>query len=499
MARIIALDWDTRQLRIVVANHQSSQTIIEEVHSIPIHSSDGGSDGTDVEGQVSHIAELLDGAVQSTDLRARGSEIRVAVRRFDVELRLIQLPAVPVDELPTMVRFQALREFSELSEDWPLDYLPLRSDDVGVSVLAAAISPARLRRYQDVLERIGLAPSVTALRPTATATTVRELDPNSRTIAEVCVEDLGHACEMSILREGVPVLIRTVQTPQIESSNRARFLGAEIRRTMLAARDQLQDEKIEQMVMFGSSQCERELGAQLEDQLGLSVRLLDPFDIVRTSSNLDLSRIENPGQFAAAVGMLTTCQEDETKLIDFLNPRQPPSPKSSRHQIVAGVTAVLLSVVIGAALFYWHLSDMDRQVAELQREVQSQRDMVTIAEQQIANLSEVQDWQQSHVNWLELFGNVSAQLPGPDQSRLDRIQADVLASGDGQLILEGIVDSQATIAVIDDALRGDNIRVFSDGGQFENRVKDLPWRFKDTVTIETEAGKRSRTKTRRSR
>ena len=49
------------------------------------------------------------------------------------------MPPAPDNELPDLIRFQAMREFGAMQSDWPLDFIPLDSDpEQPRSVLAAA-------------------------------------------------------------------------------------------------------------------------------------------------------------------------------------------------------------------------------------------------------------------------------------------------------------------------------------------------------------------------
>ena len=69
-------------------------------------------------------------------------EALVAVGRASIELRFLSTPPAPEEELPDLVRFQAVRQFTTLGDDWPLDFVPLSPNaDGGINVLAAAISP----------------------------------------------------------------------------------------------------------------------------------------------------------------------------------------------------------------------------------------------------------------------------------------------------------------------------------------------------------------------
>ena len=503
--KLIALDWDTRQLRVVIANHQGGKTSIEDVRSIGLLTDDAvdedgnshkaDSDRADSFNRGGYDAQLQQ-ALNLPELRARNAESLVAVRRGDVELRLLNLPPLPASEVPEIVRMQALREFSELSDDWPLDYLTLHADGNETTVLSAAISPVRLSNYRTRLEDAEQRAAAMVLRPTATALIVSQLDELPRPTVEVCIEDLGHAFEVSVLREGTPVLIRTVQAPQSEDYDRVTFLAAEIRRTSLAARNQLHGDATERIVMFGTAENDRKIGDQLQQRLDLPVRLLDPFSVLPTSKRLNLQSIDNPGQFAAAIGMLAghNAQDGLTSpLIDFLNPRKAPPPKSNKNLVLGVITASLLVVFLGISWFVLHLRGLDEQAQQAQRTIQNRTKVMASAQARLDEIAEINHWVDSRVDWMELMSDVSSRLPDAENARVERWQANSLTNGDGQLVLEGIVDDQGTIAALDAALRRNDREVVGFGGEFEDRDKELPWRFKQTLTLKTEAGKKAAT------
>ncbi len=51
-----------------------------------------------------------------------GGEVIVSVPRSRVELRNLQLPKAERDELPDMVRFAAMRQFTSVGDTWPIDF-----------------------------------------------------------------------------------------------------------------------------------------------------------------------------------------------------------------------------------------------------------------------------------------------------------------------------------------------------------------------------------------
>ena len=113
---------------------------VEQAFAVPLPQREEGS-----------TAEPDVGGVLARALAEQGvarSEALVAVGRANIELRFLSTPPVPEEELPDVVRFQAVRQFTTLGDDWPLDFVPLGPNaDGGMNVLAAAIAP-------DLLEQI---------------------------------------------------------------------------------------------------------------------------------------------------------------------------------------------------------------------------------------------------------------------------------------------------------------------------------------------------------
>ncbi len=86
--------------------------------------------------------------------------------RTNIELKNLTLPPSPPEELPELVRFQAEREFNTLTDDWPLDYIPIPGESKDVqTVLAAAISPELVSEIQITCETAGIVPNRLILRP----------------------------------------------------------------------------------------------------------------------------------------------------------------------------------------------------------------------------------------------------------------------------------------------------------------------------------------------
>ena len=140
MSRLVAIEWDAKEARVVIGRKRASGVAVDQALAIPLPPREEGS-----------TAEPDVGGVLARALAEQGvarSEALVAVGRASIELRFLSTPPVPEEELPEVVRFQAVRQFTTLGEDWPLDFVPLAPNaDGGMNVLAAAIAP-------DLLEQI---------------------------------------------------------------------------------------------------------------------------------------------------------------------------------------------------------------------------------------------------------------------------------------------------------------------------------------------------------
>ncbi|HZN32504.1 MAG TPA: hypothetical protein VFB80_01750, partial [Pirellulaceae bacterium] len=133
MSRLVALEWDAKEARVVVGRKRGTALVVEQAFAAPLPQKAEGS-----------AAEADIGGAIAKALSERGLsrvEALVAVGRASIELKFLSTPPVPPEELPELVRFQALRQFTSLGDDWPLDFVPLGpTADGGTNVLAAAIS-----------------------------------------------------------------------------------------------------------------------------------------------------------------------------------------------------------------------------------------------------------------------------------------------------------------------------------------------------------------------
>ena len=106
--RLVAFEWDSSELRVALGRQKGKAVVIDEAFGIPFIEKEEAI-------KPAEIGKLL-----GKELQARGvtkGEALVAVGRANLELRFLTAPPAPADELPDLVRFQAMRQFTTLGDD----------------------------------------------------------------------------------------------------------------------------------------------------------------------------------------------------------------------------------------------------------------------------------------------------------------------------------------------------------------------------------------------
>ena len=472
MPKYVALDWDDQQVRAVFANVQGDTVLVDDAVVLPLDGS--GNDSP------TQVMETLQQSVN--DHRYRSAEAIVTIRRADVELRLLSLPEVPADELPDIVRFQALRDFSEISEDWPIDYLHISSSPGEMTVLAATVSTSRLNQFRKVLDSAELKPHSIVLRPCAAGSLVKHQTDLTQSSVQLMVDEFGSGIELTVLRDHKATFIRTVQRPT--GSNRINHLAGEIRRTMVAAQNQLGGDQVQQVILFGSGEEHQVACKELQERLEMTVTGIDPFQGLQLGKELKKGLPDDSGRFAATLGLLVNQSDPSADLLDFLNPRKIEEPKSKRPMAIAALCSLAAVLLLGGGGFWWYLYSMDQQILTLQQDSQNLRKNVESAQSRIDDYEGVNRWLQEETNWLEQMKQISSTLPPPDKTKIREFRGYISSSGNGTMILEGVVDNQSSISSIERKLQEEGYRVRGEGGVNEQQDEEYPWRFRETITVE---------------
>ena len=313
MAKYLAIEWDSSELRMALGRNRGSGIAIDETYAVALP-----EDAS---------PEIIGQAIRDTvGSEAKGVETLIAIPRASVEIRQLQLPAAPQDEMPDMVRFQAMRQFTTIADDWPLDYVELNRSDSDVQVLASVISPESFKEIQQVCEASDRVAEHLCLRPFASAELLKEHlgnDTSCRLIADV----MAGSADLGVMINGQIAFMRTIRLPAVpdDADLPVQGLMGEIRRTIAAASNQLSGQQVTAVTLFGTGSRLEPLRSAIETQLKLNAEIWNPF----TNARLGSSPPSHPGRYAALLGMILNQSTGVRQPIDFLNPRRRPKPKSN--------------------------------------------------------------------------------------------------------------------------------------------------------------------------
>jgi Tfp pilus assembly PilM family ATPase len=483
MSQYLAIEWDTTEARVCIARVRGKDATIEHAFAVPLGTADNTAGGA---GRA--IADAL-------QIRRVGRvETLVAIGRASIEFRQLSLPPCPPDEMPEMVRFQAQRQFTTIGEDWPLDFIPLESDEApvegtaeAVSLLAAAIAPELVAQIRATCQGAQLTPQRLILRPFAAASLLRRHSRGTDHPCRLMVDLLPEEVDLTVLDERQVRLMRTVRLPSAEDATvQARSLLGEIRRTIAAASNQLHGRRVERIVLCGSRDDHAALKSLIESELALPVDLFNPFDGLSLGSAVESEPPRHAGRFAPLLGMLVDEAAGAPHAIDFLHPRKKPEPVNTRRRKLL-IAATLTTAVLAAGLLVMiELDSLDSEIMRLRSQINSMKSKVAIAEKQKKNTAMVQEFVDSDLNWLEEMSSMSQRLPPPEDMLVVHVSAGTRLPSGGEITLTGFARTQELLGEIQTQLRAGNRKVISKGGYLDPRreKEKLRWRFDETVLVD---------------
>lgn len=472
MARLLAIEWDAREARVAVGRARGTSIVVEQTFAIDLPKRSTGENSP---------SEKEIGAAIAAALAQRGlshSETLVAVGRANIELRFLTTPPTPPEELPDLVRFQAMRQFSTLGDDWPLDFVPLEENrDGGINVLAAAISPELVQQIRDTCSAAGISCSRLVLRPFATASLL--LGDKSDDRCRMLVDLLSDEADLTVMTGGKVIFPRTIRLPESDGGEgQGRALLGEIRRTVIAAQNQLGGRKVEQVVIFGDGRHHAALKKLLEEELTLEagVELVDPLTKVELEGEAQRHRPEYPGTFAPLLGMLAEEAAGRPHQVDFLHPRQRPKPPDRRRlYALAGAAAGTLALAV-VVLIWMQFSSLNSEINQLQTQINQQEKLAKSGKVYRERAQKLQRFDSGDISWLDELRLISENAPPADQARVESMAAIVHKQGGGTLTVQALANDPELLQRAQDRLRERGRLVEGTGASKDPKLVDLPWR-----------------------
>lgn len=485
MPQWLAVEWDDEELRAVVAHAGRRGLTLEDAFCVPLGEAVPASEEEGARQRPS--AEEI-GRKLAAALAARGvSHPRafVALSRSRIELRQLSLPPVADEELPDLVRFQALREFPQIDEDWRIDYIPVEAGTEPTrSVLAAALPPAGRAEIEAVCGTAGLSVARQVLRPCAAASLALRRVPGEPDEIRLIVNLVGEEADLAVVVREALVFVRTARVfgDPLRDPDAAELFVGEIRRTMVAAQNQLGGGRANRIVLCGADAAHQALGAMLGERLSLPLACFDPFDDAALSGELAKLRPDDTGRFASLVGVLADEADKRSPAIDFLHPKRRPEPPSRKNRYLLAGAAGLLLVLWGLIFAWMTVRGMDDKIRALQTKRQDLDRKLKEADKTRKLADALDAWRASDVLWLEELKRLNEKVPPAKEVMLNKL---TLAAGErgGQITLEGFAAGAEAVQTLEQSLEDDAHRLISKGKAEDASQPPYTIRFGSVVVI----------------
>ncbi len=473
MARILAIDWDQRETRFVLARSRGRTVEVLAAASYPmVDVTEGGQSGPDIAGSLrAGLAEHRAG--QTTTL--------VGVERNRLELLHFSLPPAGDAELPEMVINQAMSESSTVSEDAIIDFVASGDPNESRQVTAAVLPRDELTQLQKVFAAAGLRPQRLLLRPYSAASLfLRAANPPEP--ACLLVNLLPQEVDLSVVVEGRVVFSRTTRLPGVTTTEmRTQRLLVEINRTLAVAPvSQFGPERIERVYVFGGPGEHASLVKHIREELVLPATIVDPFESVQIADELVP---EDAGRFASLVGMIVEEASGVPHAIDFLHPRRPPKPLD-RKRVAMGIAGAVAVVCLLFGYSLWsELAEIDAQNAEYSARLSDLRDTLKTANQQKKVLAAVKEWQSADIAWLDELRDLSLRLPSARDLVVLRMSLSAGRRGGGSVDVQGLVRDPSVVVRMEKEIRDKNHQIRSKRVQERTRQEDYTWLFETSIGV----------------
>lgn len=408
MSNILALDWEAGRLR-GVALRMGDEVALQG--DFAIDWSERMAEGSDLSAAADQLRQSL------RTLSSPPQQVITVLPRDAVVVRKLDLPDVPENELPDLVRLQAATKLATPVDKLILDFVPLpkSEDHAGQSVLLFTVDGDRLRRINGVLEAAGLEPLGCTISPTAVAEVALRTAGADGSAATLIAYQHGGRMELSVLFQRRLIFSYALRLPSESSRGHVQPLMAELSRVIVASRQVHHDAEIQSVLLIQDGSVDEQVAQALRDRFPDRVRLLDAADIARSAGLAmgEIERISSP-----ALGALLAERGGQVPGVDFLRPRKavvPRDPRYKRYGIIGGAAAAVL--LIGGGIYWSMLSSRDDRIAELQ-DRRTKLDELLNREQTRNTLEAAQaigDWSRGTASPLDVIGEFQGLLAGTDR------------------------------------------------------------------------------------
>ncbi len=424
MADYLALDWDDQRL-VGVAAHMASKSVqVRAVLDFKWAQSEIPSEQPAAAGK--RLREELD------RVSASNGPVMVSLPREEAIVRLLELPECSDDELPELVRFQAVTRSAVPLEKLLLDYLPLPALQAapGRRVWMATINKQVADRVQTLLSAAGLQAEAIGLSSIGAAELIAHQTGASGAATDpaiVVVSCVDLRVEVTAFWQNRIVLMHaaTLSTHDTPEEQLSQIL-AETARATVALSQAAPGVQIGSGWLIGARTSHSLLAEKLSERFGFKFQLLtDPASTPGVTNDAGSALLDSPLAWSP-LGLLLKHASQRIDSVDFLHPRrQHPKPDRRKlYMILGAAAAVLLVIGIWGAIQrkVWQLDD---EIASVDAGNKRAQELLKKNASLMETAGSVDDWTQRDIDWLEQFRVIEQAKGGADKLYLTMFDANV--------------------------------------------------------------------------
>jgi hypothetical protein len=464
---ILAVQWDRENLDYLLAERHSGSVKVRSIGTARLVSD---------EGEPLAVSDVLKQEVQR--LGVRKPKVVVGLNRAQVDVSTLELPPATDDELPELVMNQVLRDAGDLADEGVVDFVPLSgTGEEARRVFAFIVERGALEHVEQVCAEASAKPVAVVYRPLACVTLLQRVVPQSQqTMILATVQ--GNQADLSIVRHGQLIYTRTARLGSTETVEAAADkLAVEVQRS-LAAASLTPDAEDQHMYVFGALDSGEPLVELLADKLSVPVSLLDP---LRHDHIEGLVR-ESASRVAPLLGMVHEHFADGHP-IDFLHPKQPPSPPNPWRR-VGGYAAVAAALLLCFGYWQWNeRAKANEELGELRDSLRTLTKQVEKVQQKQRVVTAVQAWQRDGVNWLDELYDITNRFPKGSDALVRKLNVSPGRGGTSVIDMAVQVRDPTVVTEMGDEIRDSFHDVRSKRVSERSSSKDYPWQFETQITL----------------
>lgn len=356
-------------------------------------------------------------------LKLSSKQVLLSFPRHESTIRLIEIPDVPLEEVPEIVRFQTATKSSVPLGQLLLDYLllPAQEGKATRDVLVASIGKDLHQQAVKTMQSMGLEVVSSGISSIAAAEWIAHLDTGNLDGPILIVNQINQYLELSLIHKRQLLFTNSTSITSGDQAATEPALQTEINRFLLARSAQLAGQNLEKVFLIGAAQSQSEFAVKLGDRLHGIVEVIDPLTYLNSAAGED-AEFEHPGVLAGPLGMLFSQTQKKLDTVDFLHPHKAEvKPDRRKLQLGLGVAGVALVLLTAFFMTQRSVADLDEQIADRQKIQKDLAEFLKRGQPTLESVALIQEWESSNSKALKVMQELDQVLPGTDRVYLSEL------------------------------------------------------------------------------